>query len=100
MVQPVLFHRKQQGFLKFRFIDFPVVDGDLGAGTGIQRIEELGIIEEHRCLVLFPSDLIVNIGKGKGLGEPASYLKNPIRPDALDGDGVLYGLRDCEFLFL
>ena len=41
MVQPVLFHRKQQGFLKFRFIDFPIVDGDLGAGSGIQRIEEL-----------------------------------------------------------
>ena len=41
MVQPVLCHRKQQGFLKFRFIDFPIVDGDLGAGSGIQRIEEL-----------------------------------------------------------
>ena len=100
MVQLVLFHRKQQGFLKFRFIDFPIVDGDLGAGSGIQRIEELWIIEKHRCLVLFSGDLIVNIGKGKGFGKPASYLKNPIRPDALDRDGILYGLRDGEFFFL
>ncbi|HIW14570.1 MAG TPA: hypothetical protein H9691_03880, partial [Firmicutes bacterium] len=51
-------------------------------------------------LILFSSDLIVNIGKGKGFGKPASYLKNPIRPDTLDGDGVLYGLRNCEFFFL
>ena len=33
------------------------------------------------------------------LGEPAPHLKNPIRPDALDGDGVLYGLGNFEFLF-
>ncbi len=35
MVQPVLFHRKQQGFLELCLINPPVVDGDLGAGSGI-----------------------------------------------------------------
>ena len=85
MVQPVL------------FIDFPVVDGDLGADSGVQRIKEFRIIEKDRRLILFAGDAVVNISKGKGFGKPASHLKNPIRPDALDGDDVLHGLGDGKF---
>ena len=38
MVQPVLPHGQQQGFLKFLFVDLPVIDGDLGGSAGIQRV--------------------------------------------------------------
>ena len=41
MVQPVLPHGKQQGFLELRLVDPPVVDGNFGAGSGIQSVEEL-----------------------------------------------------------
>ena len=30
-----------------------VVDGDLGRGPGIQCIEQFGVVQEHRRLVLF-----------------------------------------------
>ena len=98
-IQPVLLHGQQQGFLKFLFVDLPVVDGNLGAGPGVQGIEQLRIIQEHGGLVVFPGDAVIDIGKGKGFGEPAPHLKNPIRPNAPDGHGVLYGLGYGEFLF-
>ena len=41
MVQVILPHGEQQGFLELRLVDPPVVDGDFGAGPGIQSVEEL-----------------------------------------------------------
>ena len=41
MVQAILPHGEQQGFLELRLVDPPVVDGDFGAGPGIQSVEEL-----------------------------------------------------------
>ena len=41
MVQAILPHGEQQGFLELRLVDSPVVDGDFGAGPGIQSVEEL-----------------------------------------------------------
>ena len=38
-IQPIFFHRKQQGFLKLCLVDLPVVDGDLGGSAGVQRVE-------------------------------------------------------------
>ena len=99
MVQPILPHGQQQGFLKFLFVDLSVVDGDFGGSAGVQRVQQLRVVEEHRRLIFLAGDLIVDVGKGEGFGEPAPHLKNPIRPDALDGDGVLYGLWYGEFLF-
>jgi len=68
-----------------------VVDGDLGGGAGVQRVEQFGVIQEHRRLVLFGGDGVVDIRKADALGELAPKLKDPIRPDTADGDGVLYG---------
>ena len=99
MVQPVLFHGQQQGFLKFLFVDLPIVDGDFGGSAGIQRVQQFRVVEKHRRLIVLAGDAVVNIGKGEGFGKTAPHLKNPVRPDTLDGDGVLYGLRYGEFLF-
>ena len=41
MVQAILPHGEQQGFLELCLVDSPVVDGDFGAGPGIQSVEEL-----------------------------------------------------------
>ena len=99
MVQPVLFHGQQQGFLEFCFVNAAVVDGDLGGSAGVQRVQQFRIIYKHRRLIFFAGDAVIDVGKEKGFGKPAPYLKNPIRPDALDGDSVLYGLWNFEFFF-
>ena len=44
MVQPVLFHGQQQGFLEFGFVNAAVVDGDLGGSAGVQRVQQFRII--------------------------------------------------------
>ena len=99
MVQPVLFHGKQQGAFKLRFIDTPVVDRDLGRSAGIQRVKKLRVIQKHRRLIFLSGDAVIDIGKGEGFGKPTPDLENSILPDALDGNGVLYGLGNGEFLF-
>ena len=90
-VQEIPAGRKENGFLEVLAIEPLVVDGDLGGGAGVQRIEQFGVIQEHRRLVLFGGDSVVDIRKADALGELAPKLKNPIRPDTADGDGVLYG---------
>ena len=86
--------------LKIVAVDPLVVDGDLGGGPGIQRVEQLGVVQEHGRLVLFVCDGVVDVAEPQGLGEFASELKNPIRPEAADGDGVLYGFRYLKCLFI
>ena len=63
MVQPVLFHRDQQGMFKFFFVDPAVVQRDLGGRTGIQCIQKFRIIKEHLCLIRFACDSIIDIRK-------------------------------------
>ena len=66
--------------LKVAAIETPIVDGDLGGGTGIQRIQQLRVAEKHRCLVLFGSNGVIDVAEAQGLGILAAKLKNPIRP--------------------
>ena len=89
-VQPVPLYGKQEGTLKISFVDSAVVDGDLGANTGVQGIEKFGVIQKHVCFVLFTCNPVIDVGEGKALGKAVSHLKNPIRPDAADGNGLLY----------
>lgn len=35
MIQPMLSHGQQKGFLEFFLVNFSVVDGNLGTGPGI-----------------------------------------------------------------
>ena len=89
-IQPVPLYGKQEGTLKVPLVDPAVVDGDLGANTGVQGIEEFRVIQKHVCFVLFACNPVIDVGKGKALGKAVSHLKNPIRPDAADGNGLLY----------
>ena len=81
-------------------VDAPVVDGDLGGRAGVQCVEQFRIVQEHGGLVILAGDGIVDVGEGKTFGKLVPHLKNPIRPDAADGDGVLHRMGDAErFLF-
>lgn len=78
-------------------VDAPVVDGDLGGRAGVQCVEQFRIVQEHGGLVILAGDGIVDVGEGKTFGKLVPHLKNPIRPDAADGDGLLHRARHPEF---
>ena len=72
------------------------MDGDLGAGSRVEGVEKLGVVEKHGGLFVFSGDAVVDIRKGKGFGKLLPCLKDAVRPDTTDGDGVLYAVRHGE----
>ena len=76
-VQKVVPVWEEDGFLKILAVDPLVVDGNLGRGAGVQRIEQFRIVQKHRRLILFGGDGIVDVRKPDALGELAPKLKNP-----------------------
>lgn len=54
------------------------------------------VIKEHTCFVLFAGDGVVDVGKRPCFGILVADLENPIRINAVDGDGVLYTARNTE----
>ena len=85
-------HRPFKGFL----VDTAVVNRDLGRRAGVQRVEQGAVVEEHRHLVILVGDGVVNVGEGPAFGILVTHLEDAVRPDAADGDGVLYRARDLE----
>ena len=98
MIQPILAHGKQQRRFELRLVKPPVIDGDLGAGVGVQCVEQFGIVQEHGCLVFLAGDLVVDVGKRERLGKLSSHLENSVRPDAADGDGILHRTGNAELV--
>ncbi len=76
-VQEIPSGREKDGILKVLAVEPLVVDGDLRGGAGVQRIEQFGVVQEYRRLVLFGSDGVVDIRKADALGELAPKLKEP-----------------------
>ena len=89
-VQVVVLPGEQDLPLEVLPVEPLVVDGDLGGGAGVQGIEQLGVAQEHGGLVLLGGDGIVDIRETDGFGIFRAELKNPIRPEAVDGNGFLY----------
>ena len=77
-----------------------IVDGDFCSRAGIQRVQQFGIAEKHRRLILFGCNGVVDIAESQCLGILAAKLKDPIRPESPDGDGVLYRSRYLELFFV
>ena len=75
------------------------MDSYLGKCAGIQGVEQLRIVQKHGGFVIFSGDGVIDVGEGEGLRESVPHLKNSIRPDAADGYGVLYGLRNGKPFF-
>ena len=97
-VQVIVLAGDEDLLLEVLAVEPLVVDGELGDRTGVQGVEQFGITQEHGRFVLFGRDGIVDVGETDGFGELAPELKNPIRPQAADGDGVLDGTGDVEAL--
>ena len=98
VVQSILAHGKQQGRFELRLVKPPVIDGDLGAGAGVQCVEQFGIVQEHSRLVFLAGDLVVDVGERERLGELSPHLEDPVRPDAADGDGILHRAGNAELV--
>ena len=77
-----------------------IVDGDLRGGAGVQCVQQLGIAEKHRRLILFRGNGIIDVAKTQCFRILAAKLKDPIRPDAADGDDVLYRFRNRKSFFV
>ncbi|MPN06011.1 hypothetical protein SDC9_153265 [bioreactor metagenome] len=98
MIQTVVFLWQQDGFLKLFFVEPPVGYGDLGGGAHIQGVQKLRVIQEHLLLVSLGRDGVVDVREPDAFGEFVAHLKNPIRPDTADGNGLLHGLGNAHAL--
>ena len=96
MVEGVAVQRQQNRPLKIFLVDAPVMDGDLGRCAGVQRVEQGAVVEEHRHLVLFVRNGVVDVGEGPAFGILVAHLEDAVRPDLADGDGILHRARDFE----
>ena len=83
---------EKDGILKVLAVEPLVVDGSLRGGAGVQRIEQFGVIKEHRRLVLFGGDGVVDIRKADALGELAPKLKKT------SGQMLRMGMVSCTDL--
>ena len=99
-VQIISLGRDEDLLLKIAPVQALIVDGDLRGGAGVQCVQQLGIAEKHRRLILFRGDGVVDIAESQRLGILAAKLKDPIRPDAADGDDVLYRSRNYKSFFV
>ena len=99
-VQMIPLGRDQDLLLKVAAVEPLVVNGDFGGRAGVQGIEQFRVAQEHGDLVLFGSDGVIDVGKADGFREFPAKLKKPIRPEAVDGDGILYGLWHRKVLFV
>ena len=75
-------------------------DSYVGGGAGIQCVQQLGVAEKHRRLILLGGDGIIDVAKTHRFRILAAKLKDPIRPEAADGNDVLYGSRYREPFFV
>ena len=96
MVEGVAVQRQQNRTLEGLLVDAAVVDGDLGRRAGVQRVEQGAVVKEHRHLVIFIGDGVVDVGERPAFGILVAHLEDAVRPDLADGDGVLHRARDFE----
>jgi len=99
-VQAVIPVGQQDAALELGFVDAAVVNRDFGRCAGVESIQQFRIVEEHTGFVLFAGDGVVNVGERPRFGILVSDLKNPIRKNSADGDGVLHTARNTELFAL
>ena len=100
LIQPVLLHGHQDGFLKIRPVQPVIVDGDLRGSSAVQAVQKLRVCQKHALFVLAARHQIVDVRESEGFGELISNLKNAIRPDVLDGNKILHLSRNLKLLLV
>ena len=99
LIQPVLLHGHQDGFLKIRPVQSVVIDGDLRGSSAVQAVQKLRVCQKHALFILTACHQIVDVRESEGLRELIPNLENAIRPDVLDRNKVLHFSRNLK-LFL
>ena len=99
LIQPVLHHGHQDGFLKIRPVQPVIVDGDLRDSSAVQAVQKLRVCQKHALFILTACHQIVDVRESEGLRELIPNLENAIRPDVLDRNKVLHFSRNLK-LFL
>ena len=85
---------EQDGIFKRLPVDLLVADRELDGRAAVQCVQQFAVTKEHRSLVLFGRDGIVDVRKAQRSGIFRAELKNPIREDSLDGNDVLHAAWD------
>ena len=93
-VEAVAALREQDGIFKRLSVDLLVADRELRGRAAVQSVQQFAVAKEHRSLVLFGRDGIVDVRKAQRSGILRAELKNPIREDPLDGNDVLHAAWD------
>ena len=99
-VQMIFLHGQQRGSVEVLAIHTPVVNGDLGSGSGVQGIQQLRVAQEHLGFLRLAGDGVVDVREAHSLRELAAELKCSVLPDPLNGDGLLDGLGQLHFHLL
>ena len=94
LVQSVLPHGHEDRLLKVRLALTAVADGELGGSGAIQTVQQFRVDPKHGFFILLTGHLVIDVGEAVGLGELDAYLKNAVRPDALNGDHILHPAGD------
>ena len=100
LIQPVLLHGHQDGFLKIRPVQSVVIDGDLRGSSAVQAVQKLRVCQKHAFFVLAARHQIVDVRESEGFGELIPNLKNAIRPDVLDWNKILHLSRNLKLLLV
>ena len=100
LIQPVLLHGHQDGFLKIRPVQSVVIDGDLRGSSAVQAVQKLRVCQKHALFVLAARHQIVDVRESEGFGELIPNLKNAIRPDVLDWNKILHLSRNLKLLLV
>ena len=100
LIQPVLLHGHQDGFLKIRPVQSVVIDSDLRGSSAVQTVQKLRVCQKHALFVLAVRHQIVDVRESEGFGELIPNLKNAIRPDVLDWNKILHLSRNLKLLLV
>lgn len=80
--------------LEIGAVEAMVVNDDLGHGIGGQTAEDVAVRCEHIPLALVGGRGVIDVRKVPGLTESTVDLPDPILPNPLGGDELLYAAGD------
>ena len=99
-IQPIFPIRNQQISFKACLIYSPIVYCDFGIYAWIQCIEQLRIVQKHSGSIFLICNCIIDICKSKRFGKSIALLKNSIRPNSLNRNGILHRMGNLKHVFL
>ena len=101
LIQTVILLRDKDCLFQFLFVQPADNDSQLGGRSAVKEVKDIGILQKHRFLIFLRRHFKVNVCKPVCLRILVfSYQKDPVFPDRLDRDRLLYALRDLKLLLV